>query len=256
MENNERDFKGVWIAREIWLDKRLTALDKIILTEIDSLDKDGAGCYASNAYIADFCHCSENKVSEAVTKLSRFGYIANAGFNGRSRILKSCLTKNVRQGHKKCEAASQKTGHINNSDYNSDYNKDKRQQAGFDNLIISYTEREIDEPERAEVIDLLREWIKARKAKRAAMTAKAIELNLGKLRTCVKASGLSFADYLREVIRRGWAAFYPLTYSPTVSNAAPTAGGSLDIEDAKRRAVEEIPVFNQEGRQNGRKQRL
>lgn len=254
MDDYERDFKGVWIAREVWLDKRLTALDKVILTEIDSLDR-GDGCFASNAYIADFCQCSENKVSEAVAKLSRFGYIAIAGFNGRSRILKSCLTKNGRQGHKKCEAASQKTGQINNSDYNSDYNN-KRPQTGFDDLIISYTEREIAEAERAEVVDLLREWIKARKAKRAAMTEKAIELNLGKLRTCAEGSGLSVAEYLREVIRRGWAAFYPLTYSPTVSSAAPTAAGSLDIEDATRRAVEEIPVFNREGRQDGRKQRL
>lgn len=254
MDEYERDFKGVWIAREVWLDKRLTALDKVILTEIDSLDK-GEGCFASNAYIADFCQCSEAKVSKAVAKLAQCGYIIIGDFNGRSRILQSCIVKSTRQHSKKYKAASQNLQQINNSDYNSDY-KNKRPQAGFEDLIISYTEREIAEAERAEVVDLLREWIKARKAKRAAMTDKAIELNLGKLRTCVKASGLSFADYLREVIRRGWATFYPLTYSPTVSNAAPTAGGSLDIEDAKRRAVEETPVFNQEGRQNGRKQRL
>jgi hypothetical protein len=40
----ERDFKGVWIPKEIWLDERLNALEKIILTEIDSLDATERGC--------------------------------------------------------------------------------------------------------------------------------------------------------------------------------------------------------------------
>lgn len=40
-----RDFKGVWIPKEVWLDTRLNALDKVILTEIDSLDNGERGCY-------------------------------------------------------------------------------------------------------------------------------------------------------------------------------------------------------------------
>ena len=35
----ERDFKGVWIPKEVWLDERLSMLDKGIFAEIDSLDK-------------------------------------------------------------------------------------------------------------------------------------------------------------------------------------------------------------------------
>lgn len=84
-----RDFKGIWIPRKIWFDERLTALDKIILAEIDSLDAGEQGCYASNAHIASFCQCGERKVTEAISKLINLGYIYVKSFNGRERTLKS-----------------------------------------------------------------------------------------------------------------------------------------------------------------------
>ena len=109
-----RDFKGVWIPREVWLDKRLNALDKVILTEIDSLDQGEKGCYASNQHLAEFCQCSERKVSAAVTKLIQCGYVSVASFDGRKRTLHSNLSnvrgrleKISRQDSKNCEAESQ-----------------------------------------------------------------------------------------------------------------------------------------------------
>ena len=106
-----RDFKGVWIPREVWLDDRLSALDKIILVEIDSLDCDEKGCYASNKYLAEFCQCSEAKITKSISKLVNFGYLEVVGFNGRRREIKSllskirgCLVKSTRQTSKKYEA--------------------------------------------------------------------------------------------------------------------------------------------------------
>lgn len=104
MPENERDFKGVWIPRTVWLDTRLNALDKIILTEIDSLDMSEKGCYASNKYIAEFCQCSETKVSTAISKLIKYGYLYVQSFDGRQRILKSRLSNFERQDIKKCES--------------------------------------------------------------------------------------------------------------------------------------------------------
>ena len=71
MEEQERDFKGVWIPKEIWLDKRLTPLDKMILVEIDSLDITNKGCFASNKYLAEFCQCTETKISTTISKLKK-----------------------------------------------------------------------------------------------------------------------------------------------------------------------------------------
>lgn len=99
-----RDFKGVWIPKEIWLDKNLNALDKCIFVEVDSLDNEEQGCFASNEYLAEFCQCSETKVSNAISKLIKLGYLFVKSFDGRQRILQSRLTKNVRQTYKICKA--------------------------------------------------------------------------------------------------------------------------------------------------------
>lgn len=98
-----RDFKGIWFSKEIWLDTRLSALEKIILLEIDSLDTDN-GCYATNEYLAKFCQCSTTKVSNAISKLVKLDYLYIEKFNGRDRVLRSNLTKIVIQTYKNCKA--------------------------------------------------------------------------------------------------------------------------------------------------------
>ena len=112
--NLKRDFKGVWFPKEIWLDDRLSALDKIILLEIDSLDVDELGCYASNEYLAEFCQCGETKVSNCIKKLIELEYIELINFDGRTRFLRSCVSKKVKLPYKKGKAESQKVQPINN----------------------------------------------------------------------------------------------------------------------------------------------
>lgn len=99
MADINRDFKGIWIPRAVWLDTRLNALEKIILAEIDSLDNGERGCWASNKHLAAFCQCSERKVTEAISKLQELGYVYIQSFDGRNREIRSSLQT--------CEAASQ-----------------------------------------------------------------------------------------------------------------------------------------------------
>lgn len=90
MGGEKREFRGIWFPKDVWFDRRLSAIEKIVLLEIDSLDGE-RGCYASNEYLAKFCQCSESKVSRAITKLKQLGYISIASFDGRTRVLHSCL---------------------------------------------------------------------------------------------------------------------------------------------------------------------
>ena len=96
-----RDFKGVWIPKEIWLSKELTMLEKAIFVEIDSLDNENH-CIASNEYFAEFCDCSVSKVSKAISKLKELGMIEEIEFDGRHRKIKVICRD--RQGSKKCYA--------------------------------------------------------------------------------------------------------------------------------------------------------
>jgi hypothetical protein len=134
----ERDFKGVFIPKDVWLNKDLSALDKIIYAEIDSLDNEDTGCYASNEYLAEFCCCSISKVSKAISKLIKLGYITISNFNGRQRVmrvLQGRLVKNARQTSKKCQADLQKmpteNNNIDNIIESNKYNKDQIEKEFF-----------------------------------------------------------------------------------------------------------------------------
>lgn len=110
-----RDFKGIWIPKEIWLDDDLNATDKIIFAEIDSLDvEDSEGCYASNEYLSNFCKCSITKVSTSISKLIGLGYVRVVKSDGRKRWLKTCLSKFESQNgkNKKSEIQEMKERNI------------------------------------------------------------------------------------------------------------------------------------------------
>ena len=83
----DRDFKGVWIPKKIWLSDDLTILEKAIFAEIDSLDGENH-CYASNEYLSEFCQVSVPTISRAISKLISYGYIELVEFDGRQRVLK------------------------------------------------------------------------------------------------------------------------------------------------------------------------
>lgn len=124
---NERDFKGVWIPKVVWLDSRLSALDKVILTEIDSLDQGERGCYASNQHIAEFCQCSITKVSTSISQLIKLGYLQVQKYDGRQRELKSRLSKFERQTFKNNKADSQNLKESNTGNNTSTNTTRKRE---------------------------------------------------------------------------------------------------------------------------------
>lgn len=81
--------------------------------------------------------------------------------------------------------------------------KKTRKAKSFDNIIDAYT----SDPTTK---DLLGAWLQNRKAKRAAMTDRAIQGNIDKLDECARDSRMNVNDYLSEVIRRGWSAFFTI----------------------------------------------
>lgn len=66
----ERNFKGIWIPKEIWLNKKLTVMEKLFLVEIDSLDNED-GCFASNKYFAEFFGISKGRCTQILKQLEQ-----------------------------------------------------------------------------------------------------------------------------------------------------------------------------------------
>lgn len=115
--------------------------------------------------------------------------------------------------------------------------KDKQvRKNSFDKIIFEYTQDE-------KIIDLLQEWLKVRKAKRAAMTDRSIQMNINKLDSLAKESNLSVEEYLKEVICRGWAAFYAIKQWNNNSNQGKVYGASGIEINQNANSEELIPGF-------------
>lgn len=90
----EREFKGVWIPREIWLDDNLTWSEKMLLVEIDSLSTLEKGCIATNEYLSNFFNLSKDRISKLISSLKAKGYIeVKLIYNGDTKqIIKREIT--------------------------------------------------------------------------------------------------------------------------------------------------------------------
>jgi DNA-binding transcriptional ArsR family regulator len=82
----ERQFKGVWIPAEIWLDARLSLVEKALYAEIDSFSGAGKSFHKANETIQIEYGVSRPTVSKAIKKLEEFGFI-EVTFDGRLRHL-------------------------------------------------------------------------------------------------------------------------------------------------------------------------
>jgi hypothetical protein len=66
--HQERDFKGVYIPKEIWLTPELSGYERLIFMEIYSLDRK-FGCIAGNEHFAEWLGISERQVQEYIKRL-------------------------------------------------------------------------------------------------------------------------------------------------------------------------------------------
>lgn len=129
----KRDFKGIWIPSEIWLNENLTVMEKLFLVEIDSLDND-KGCFASNKYFSDFFGISKGRCSQIIKSLEEKKLIKSEmirdGKVVSMRILRvvnklntlvnilNTPIKNTKQGY--LENAQENNTYINNTLLNKD----------------------------------------------------------------------------------------------------------------------------------------
>lgn len=99
-EHHERKFKGVWIESEVWLNTKLSWMEKCLLAEVNSLDDPENGCTASNKYLSEMFHTSPASIANMLSKLRSENYLETASFDGRKRSIrvKAALTHRLRQG--------------------------------------------------------------------------------------------------------------------------------------------------------------
>lgn len=88
MERHERDFKGIWIQREIWLSEELSLMEKVLFVEISSLDNE-RGCFASNRYFAEFFRVSDRQIRNLIGVLKAKGFVHVTVRNRNERVIRT-----------------------------------------------------------------------------------------------------------------------------------------------------------------------
>lgn len=212
--NNYITIQG-WMVSELELKGNELLIYAIIYGFSQNKDNRFTG---SLAYLAAWTNSTKQGVSKCLKSLCEKGLIDKKEnvINGvkfceyRATEFNMVCNKVVRGMQQSLTGGMQQSlTNINNIDIDNNNIVDKKESKqasdSFDCLISDYSKGD------KEITELLQEWLKVRKAKRAAMTNKAIELNLNKLDRLAKESRMSVPDYLREVICRGWQAFYPIT---------------------------------------------
>lgn len=91
-----RNFKGVWIPREIWLSGDLSLIEKCLLVEIDSLSSLEKGCFASNAYFSEFLGVSVPTITRAIKSLSDKNIIESKTIKNRDKKGKVASTRVIK----------------------------------------------------------------------------------------------------------------------------------------------------------------
>lgn len=88
MMAHDRDFKGIWIPKEIWLSPVLSLMEKVLFVEISSLDNE-RGCFASNRYFAEFFDVSPRQIATYVASLKEKGFITVKIENQNERTIRT-----------------------------------------------------------------------------------------------------------------------------------------------------------------------
>ena len=89
--SESRGFKGVWIPAKYWLDENLSAMEMLMLVEIDSLDQE-QGCFASNKHFAEFFGLTTQRCSQLIKSLKAKGYI-NVEYQKEGKQIKKRVIK-------------------------------------------------------------------------------------------------------------------------------------------------------------------
>ena len=113
-----RSFRGVWIPRDIWLNKDLSITEKCFLAEIDSLGGSEEGCFASNQYFAEFFNLSKERARKIIGELNKKGYLEiTLTYKEASKEVDQRIIKLIGYGHKQPYGQNQPGGTVENDHY-------------------------------------------------------------------------------------------------------------------------------------------
>lgn len=255
MEGINKSYYAV-IPANVRYDKRLCPSAKLLYGEVTALCNEKGYCWARNKYFADLYEVSDRTIRNWISQLIEYGYLKSEikYVDGSKEIEYRLLylpesappisggpEKNFRGGaEKNFRGGTEKNFRDNNTSINNtNINKESKKEnyppeirndnlRSFNCLIDAYTENEQLRKE-------LKEHLKVRKNKKAALTNRAIELSLKKLDD-LASNDAEKIQMVQNAIMSGWTTFYPLKEDEKMMNKSKP---SYDLNAYKHRRFEE-----------------
>ena len=222
----EREFKGVWIPAEVWLDQRLTICEKAFLAEVDSFTGNGKTFHKSNETIQQEYGISPRTVQRMIKHLVDIGLL-KSDFNGRVRHLSAVrVAKMTGQGRQNDESASPKWRHTNTVENTVD-NTVKRK-----GVVMPFEGKEFEEA-----------WKNWKEYKRAEHGFKfkspaSEQASLHQLQTLSGDDAPTAIRIIGQSLANGWKGFFPLKNLKNDNARTGPSDGSLIADHLRRLAAD------------------
>ena len=194
----ERQFKGVWIPAEVWLDARLTICEKALLAEIDSFTGNGRSFMKSNDTIQTEYGISRNTIGRSLQKLQKLGFL-DVTFNGRVRCVRTragSIPKMGRQTTQNGDAASPNDTYTNTRERTKNNTIKKGVVYPFDSDTFKTA---------------WETWLSERKERGTKnYTERGEQAALHKLQTDSQGDEATAIQIIHQSIAQGWQGLFPL----------------------------------------------
>lgn len=199
------------IPAEVRYDKNLRDKAKLLYGEISSLCNKYGYCWASNSYFAKLYNVSITTISTLINELLMGGYIyreiikkpGSKEIEGR-KIYITPIKENLNTYLKNFKYPIKENLKKNNKNIIINNNKVSKKES-FDDIINLYTQNE-------ELRTELKNHLATRKAKKATLTNRAIELSLKTLDKLAETDDDKL-EIVRQSIERGWTGFFEIKKS-------------------------------------------
>lgn len=214
----ERDFKGVWIPKEVWLSKDLTLQEKVFLVEIDSLDNQD-GCFASNKYFAEFFGLTTGRCSQIINSLKEKGLISMEykRLEGKKSIEKRIIRVFNKLNRGYLENAKGvfnklKGGYLENAKDNNTYINNTINNTNKSVLPKNKKPTPISIAKEiagdGKLLDAFLDFHEMRKHMKSPMTIRAVQLLFNRLDSLAKTEREKI-ELLEEATMNSWKSVYP-----------------------------------------------
>ena len=193
---SEREFLGIWIPAEVWLDDRLTITEKAFLAEVESFSKNGKTFHKSNDTIRQQYGITPKTVQRIIKKLVQLELL-ECYFNGRVRHLSlGSMGKMTSLPGKNDDSASSKFPHTNTVERTTK-NTSKKE------VVYPFTETEF--------LEMWQTWLQERRDRRyKSYTENGEQAALHNLKKMSNDDYRTAIAIIQQSIAQGWQGLFEL----------------------------------------------